>query len=626
MVHIGTVTISPELAELAYAHGVGTDYRSWTGEDVRVDEAIVRSVLRAIGVPADTPEQLADALQATRGRSLPGTITLREGGHVGPELTVTLEDGTPAEPEAPLPVGYHVGTNGLHATTIIVAPDRLAPVPRAWGWQLQLYSMHSAQSWGIGDYADLGEFCRRAAADQGAGVVLMNPVNAVSPVHPLERSPYSPASRLRCNPLYLRITDLPEFAAADEALRAKVVALAPPQLQVDDLIDYDEVWLAKRAALWLLWQQASVPRVDPGVVGFATFCALAEHHGGNWHVWPAEFHDPDGPAVLRFQQDQADEVGFHIWLQVRCDEQLIAAHGASAAMSVGIVHDLPVGTAADGADTWLRPDLFAAGVRVGAPADAFNAAGQDWGMPPWRPNRIADIGYEPFRDVVRSVLRHGDGIRVDHVAGLWRLWWIPEGEPAHRGTYVYYDAEAMLAILAIEAQRSGAIVVGEDLGTVEPRVTWGLHDRGMLSSAVLMFQHDWNAPGKPFILPEHWEPESMASITTHDLPTALGWLAAGRTRDTEAVHDLMARADVGTDDPVIAMHELIARAASRLVLTAPADAVGETRQPNMPGTTSEYPNWRIPLTLSIDEFFADERVREVIAPLRAARPHTTEES
>jgi 4-alpha-glucanotransferase len=310
-------------------------------------------------------------------------------------------------------------------------------------------------------------------------------------------------------------------------------------------------------------------------------------------------------------------------------------------MAVGVVHDLPVGVRPGGADTWAQGSVFASRVTVGAPPDAFSQLGQDWNLPPWRPDRLAELGYAPFRDMLRAILRHADGIRVDHVAGLWRLWWIPPGEPPGRGAYVHYDPEAMLGILALEAQRAGAVVIGEDLGTVQPTVTRTLHQRGVLSSAVLWFQRDWDADGQPFTPPQEWERDAMASITTHDLPTAAGWLHADHVRiraelglldgpperdyaqaaaDRAALAKLLADYDVPTDDPVAALHALLAAGAPRLLLTSPADALGVRRQPNLPGTVDEYPNWRIPLPVTLVEFFADEHVRAVVAPLRAARP------
>jgi 4-alpha-glucanotransferase len=330
-------------------------------------------------------------------------------------------------------------------------------------------------------------------------------------------------------------------------------------------------------------------------------------------------------------------------LQELCRDQLAEVRQAAAAagMPVGVVHDLPVGVRPGGADTWALRSAFAADVRVGAPPDAFNQQGQDWNLPPWRPDRLAELGYAPFRDMLRDILRHADGVRVDHVAGLWRLWWIPPGEPPARGTYVHYDAEAMLGILALEAHRAGAVVVGEDLGTVEPEVTATLHERGVLSSAVLWFQRDWDAPGQPFLRPADWATESMASVSTHDLPTVAGWLSAEHVRvrarlgllpgdeatelasaaaDRAALVALLREQGIPTDDLPAALYLLLGSSAARLLLTSPADVVGDTRQPNLPGTVDQYPNWRIPLPVTLEEFFADQGVRAVVAPLRTARP------
>lgn len=646
-----------ELAELAHAHGVATEYEGSDRTVIRVDDELVVAVLGMLDVDATTPAAVEASLRAVRERdqqtALPPTIVLVEGStrELGLAARVELEDGGGIEVAGALPddlpLGWHRIVTDEQTVTLIVAPARMPDVSPTWGWMLQLYALRSSQSWGMGDFGDLAEFARRAGSEQGAGVILVNPVQAVAPTHPIQRSPYSPASRRFANPLYLRITDTAAYRAADAATQAAVLALAPrPDTE---LIDYDEVWDAKHAALERLWphrpadEQAFEP--DDQLRDFATFCALAEQHGGDWRDWPESLQDPAGQAVVQIRVELAERIAFHAWLQLLCRQQLDAARAAAgeSGMGVGIVHDLPVGVSAGGPDTWSQREAFAPVVRVGCPADAFNELGQDWGLPPFKPAELAAAGYAPFRDVVRSVLQHADGIRIDHIAGLWRLWWIPPGEPAHRGTYVHYDADAMLAVLALEAHRAGAIIVGEDLGTVEDVVTTTMHERGMLSSAVLWFERDWDADGQPFERPADWEPETMASVTTHDLPTATGWLDAEHVRlrasldlldgsaddayaaaaaDRAALMDLVAAEGIDVDDPVVALHAVIARAASRLVLSSPTDVVGERRQPNLPGTIDEYPNWRIPLPVTLEEFFDDPHVAAVIAPLRAERPPT----
>lgn len=580
-----------QLSALARAHGVATWYENADRRRVEVAEDVVRAILAELGVDEHTPPP-------------PKVRVVREG------------DDTP-------PLGYHQLDDG---TELIVTPRRLAPVSPAWGWQLQLYALHSPASWGIGDFGDLRDF----AAATDAGVLLVNPVQAITPASPVQRSPYSPSSRRFANPIYLRVTDTAAYQNADAATRAEVDRLAPP---ATDLIDYDAVWRAKLAALELLWPGTHEPLPDD-LRDFATFCALAERHGGDWRKWPAELRRPDNPAVATAAPP--DRVAFHAWLQRLCEQQLAAARPAGGAR---IVHDLPVGVDPAGADAWALQDVLASDVTVGAPPDAFSQQGQDWNLPPWRPDRLAAAGYRPFRDVIRSVLRHADGIRVDHIAGLFRLWWIPPGRPANEGTYVHYDADAMLGILALEAHLAGASVVGEDLGTVPDEVTTALHDQGMLSSSVLYFERDEQDELLP---PPRWNVDAMASISTHDLPTAAGFLrdenvrvreSLGLLTDPAAEYERAAAAraellatipdlpeDASEEDLVVALHTHLATAASRLLLTSPQDALGEVRQPNLPGTVDEYPNWRIPLPLQVNELLADDRVRRAVDALRKARP------
>jgi 4-alpha-glucanotransferase len=650
------VHVHEDLAALAAEYGIATHYESAEQRRVDVDPEVIVAVLAQFDVDASTPaavtRELATVRESRAATALPPTLVVKQGVEhdVGGVGVVLLEDGSERAVErrlpANLPLGWHRLVIGDQEVTLAVTPRRLAPTTPAWGWMLQLYALRSAESWGMGDFRDLATVARRSAVELDAGVLLVNPVQAISPTHPVERSPYSPSSRRFVNPLYLRVTETEAFARADAATRERVLALKPPHDEA--LIDYDRVWDAKRTALELLWPfHADLVDFDedPALRDFATFCALAEQHGPDWRSWPEQLRDPNSAEVKAARGELEERVAFHGWLQQLCRAQLddvrLSAHDAG--MSVGVIHDLPVGVHPGGADTWASRDAFASRVRVGAPPDAFSQQGQDWNLPPWRPDRLAELGYAPFRDVLRAVLRHADGIRIDHVAGLWRLWWIPPGEPPSRGTYVHYDAEAMLGVLALEAHRAGAVVVGEDLGTVEPAVTETLHERGMLSSAVLWFQRDYAAPGHPFVDPGKWATEAMASISTHDLPTVAGFLAAEHVRvraelgmfdgpaereyeaaraDRDALAELLRQKGVLTDDLVAALHSLLALARSRLLLTSPADALRETEQPNLPGTVDEYPNWRIPLSVTLDEFFADPRVRETVEALRAARPRS----
>ncbi|MGQ0716765.1 MAG: 4-alpha-glucanotransferase [Pseudonocardiales bacterium] len=634
--------MDPALEEVAAAYGVATWYRDGQRRPVDVDQDVVRRVLALLGVSADTPAQARDALAAARKPRGSGTVVLRQGqSRKIPEAGVLrAEHGTETLVNGSLPAGLAPGWYSLTSenrhTTVLVAPPRLPEPPRTWGWMLQLYALHSTRSWGLGDLADLREFVAWTATAHDGGAVLVNPLHAVTPTTPIQPSPYYPSSRRFINPLYLSITDIGAYRRGDPLLRAEVDALRVGS--GGERIDRDAVWRAKRAALELLWRADGAPRpvLPEGLRDFATFCALAERHGPRWSRWPTELRHPATASA------DPQRVAFHAWVQRQCDEQLAAARDAARPMAIGLVHDLAVGVDPEGADAWALQDVLATGVTIGAPPDAFSQRGQDWGLPPWRPDRLAATGYAAYRDMLRAVLAHADGLRIDHVAGLWRLWWVPPGASADQGTYVHYDGEVMLAALAVEAHRAGAVVVGEDLGTVEPEVTEALAAQRMLGCAVLWFARDEQAPGKPLLAAQRWPQRAAASISTHDLPTAVGFLRGEHVRvraelgllDDEAAEWARARAHRAElvallraeglladgaieDDLVVAMHALLARTPCRLLLASPYDVVGEARQPNLPGTVDEYPNWQLPLPVTLAELQRDPRVRRVIEVLRA---------
>lgn len=638
-----TEPLGADLTELATGHGVAVHYQDADGRDATVARDVVVDVLAALDVDASTPDAVGTALTSLRARdadALPPTVV---GTHrLPPRATLHLEDGATVTTGDVVPPGYHRVEVDGRSTTVIVPPPTLDPPPRTWGWMVQLYALRSAGSWGCGDLADLATLMRRAATEHGAGAVLTNPLHALGLTPRVEPSPYSPSSRRFLHPVLIRVADTAAYAAAPASVRAEVDALAPASTE---LIDYDAAWAAKASALERLRPYApddvtAPDQLDDDLRDVATWYALAERYGGSWRSWPAAVRSPDAPGIAAARRELADRVGFHAWCQRMAADQLDAARRAGSAMAVGLIADLAVGCSAEGADAWALQSALAAGVTVGAPPDDFNQQGQDWSLPPWRPDALAASGYAPLRSMIRAVLRHADGLRVDHVAGLWRLWWIPPGRSAREGTYVHYDAEAMLAVVALEAWRAGAVVVGEDLGTVEPQVTEGLAEHGMLGCAVLWFQR--RADGT--LLPAtQWHPQTLASISTHDLPTAVGFLrdehvraraeagllddpAAARA-EAQADRDelltlLVAQGVLGSSRPhtddeiVLAMHELLARAGSRVALAAFTDVLDEVRQPNLPGTVDAYPNWRIPLSLPLDDVLADPRVLAVAAALR----------
>lgn len=603
------------LGELAAAYGVATWYDDQRHRRVSIPTATVRRLLTILGVDPERPP-------------------------------------SPAPTPTPTPT------------------PRAMPVPDpAWGWLVQLYAVRSADSWGIGDLADLAELARWSGAELGAGFIVVNPLHAPSPVLPLENSPYFPTSRRFTNPLYLRVEDCPEYLTAPAEVRAAVDRIGATLRAGNrsDRIDRDTVWRGKLAALELLWPYVRRDALDAFLSAegtplrdFAVFCALAERYGVPWQSWPAALHDPHGAAVARAADELADRVGFHSWLQLLAVEQLAGAQSAAraAGLSIGIVHDLAVGVDPGGADAWALHDVLAAGVSVGAPPDPFNQKGQNWRLPPWHPTRLAAAGYAPYRELIRAALRHGGGIRIDHILGLFRLWWIPEGLSADLGGYVRYDAAALLDILVEEAQRTGAVLVGEDLGTVEPRVRAELAGRGILGCVVAWFARDEDpdtGADRGFLRPREWREPVLASVSTHDLPTAVGFLTTDHVRvraelgqltrpveeeqrAAELARDellalLRAEGLIGADptltDCVVAVHALLARSPCRLRAGQLADAVGDRRAPNLPGTTDEYPNWRLPLAddtgrpVLLDDLYADPRVRRTADALAGRCPPTT---
>lgn len=675
------------LVELADRYGVATDFEDWTGRRVTVAESTVTAVLGALGVAATTEDDRTAALRAHEQeywrRALPPIVLARSGApatfwvhvtHGDPvEVAVQLEDGTVRtglrqlennrtpyddgdrrigeasfEVPADLPLGYHrvqmqSGATRAEAPLVVSPatldlPERLGR--RSWGLATQLYSVRSQRSWGVGDLSDLTDLAVWSAARHQAGFILVNPLHAAAPTAPMEPSPYLPTSRRYVNPLYLRVEAIPEFAyvrgrngirKSREAVQARAAKT--------DLVDRDAAWRAKRAALAKVYEvpwsagrhlayTAYCTREGAGLDAFATWCALAERYGNDWHDWPEKYRHPDGAAVAEFAREHAEAVDFHRWLQFALDEQLTVAQATAlqAGMDLGIMADLAVGVDPNGADAWALQDVLALGVTAGAPPDEFNQLGQDWSQPPWRPDQLVAQAYAPFRAMVNAVLRHAGGVRIDHIIGLFRLWWIPRGAAPTEGTYVRYDHEAMIGIVALEAHRAGAVVVGEDLGTVEPWVRDYLAERGLFGTSILWFEMDRDT-AEPDERPqplaaERWREFCLSSVTTHDLPPTAGYLAGEHVRlreelglltrpaEDELADDRAQQAawraelrrvglleeDADVAETVLALHRYLGRTPSRLLALSLVDAVGDVRTQNQPGTSDEYPNWRIPLS------------------------------
>ncbi len=498
-----------------------------------------------------------------------------------------------------------------------IPPAKSEPPPsRAWGWAAQIYAARSRESWGIGDFADLRRLGRMARS-QGASVLLINPLGAQPPTPHQEPCPYYASSRRFLNTLYLRIEELPgaELCAAElEPLRNEALSL-----NAQRLIDHDAVFRLKSRALEAIFKVSPDPAgMQPWVRGqgkaledFATFSAITERLGPAWRSWPAELRHPRGEGVAAIRGPLAGRVAFHEWLQFHLDRQL-----ARASREIGLIADVPVGFAADGCDAWRWQDLLAPDMRVGAPPDYFFPDGQDWGMPPFDPWKLRKAHFEPFVETIRSTAKHAAGLRLDHVMGLFRLFWIPRDAHASGGAYVRYPARELLAILALESKRSHTFVIGEDLGLVEPAMRSRLRHSGVLSYRLLWFED---------ARPEEWPRESAGAIGTHDLPTVAGiW---NLSEPDQRQHHLRRRLTDATGLPdgtpavevAVAAYQRLSHARSRIVLASFEDALGIEERTNVPGTTTERPNWRLALTKPLEEIARDEGVLRIAQSMRDAR-------
>jgi 4-alpha-glucanotransferase len=405
-------------------------------------------------------------------------------------------------------------------------------------------------------------------------------------------------------------------------------------LNEDRHIDRDRVFLLKQEALQLLWshfeedptfEQFRIVEGRP-LHQFAIFCALAETYGSSWRQWPSAYRRADSRDVEQFAHTHADRIEFHTWLQWLLNQQF-----AQAANSVSLMQDLPVGFSPDGADAWIWQDLIAADMRIGAPPDLYNTEGQDWGLPPFIPHRLREARYEPFIQTIRAVLRHAGGLRIDHVMGLFRLWWVPQDQKAKDGAYVRYQAEDLLAIIAIESQRAGAIVVGEDLGTVEPGVREQLADHNILSYRLLWFE---DTP------PSQYPEKALAAVTTHDLPTLAGvWTGRdldmqrglGLNPDESANEQFREKirhtSNLDTDaDVTLAItstFEQLAQAPSAIVMASMEAATVTHERPNMPAAGGKYPHWSLALPLPLEDIESSEIPRR-LATILNRRSETKE--
>ncbi|MEO8079908.1 MAG: malto-oligosyltrehalose synthase, partial [Caldimonas sp.] len=593
-------------------------------------------------------------------------------------------------PALTLPAGYHrLSIDGLPGETLLIAaperchmPPLLAAGGRVWGPSVQLYALRSERNWGIGDFGDLGRLVEYAA-ERGAGIVGLNPLHALFAHNPAHASPYSPSSRQRLNVLYLDVERVDEFRdceVAQRRVRSAEFQSRLARLRETELVDYVGVAAAKLEILELLHAHFRAHREaddDHRAVAFAAFeerggAALRAHalfeaiqahlHAADasiwgWPVWPEHWRDPAAPVVAEFAREHADRVGFHAWLQWQAERQLaeISERCRSRGLAVGLYLDLAVSVDRAGSDTWANQALFALGASVGAPPDEFNPNGQGWGLPPLRPDALRAQGYRFFIETLRSAMRDAGAVRIDHVMGLMRLFWIPPDKAARDGAYVHYALDEMLAIVALESERNRCMVIGEDLGTVADEMRAALARRDILSYRLLYFER---GEGGEFKAPDTYPRDALVAVSTHDLATLAGWwhgrdlrlrldlgLFPSREiyerqvidRAQERVRLLLALQHAGLLPPgstvdrsgtqaftpalVEAIHAFVASAPSRVMIVQLEDALGVAEQANMPGTTHEHANWQRKLPQSLEQIATNERVRRLAARLAAIRPH-----
>jgi 4-alpha-glucanotransferase len=548
-----------------------------------------------------------------------------------------------------LPIGYHTlrvtathkGHERQFEQRLIVAP-RCCTSPtevlgddRAFGLTANLYTIRSNANWGIGDFSDLGRLATWGG-ERGADFVGVNPLHALMN-RGTDISPYSPVSRLFRNALYIDVTRVPEFEQASdvrERIDSPEFGAELEALRETDQVRYEQVLGVKGIVLGALHRafeamqdgrrheeyRAFVDRNQPALSRFATWMAIAERHGCNWREWPKGLGDRASAAVRDFAREHRDRVAFHQWLQFEADRQLSSAATAArdAGMRIGLYQDLAIGTSPVGADTWAFPELFAERVAVGAPPDPYSATGQNWGLPPLDPRELRRTGYAYFIDLIRGAFRHSGALRIDHVLGLFRLFWIPDGTSGEHGAYVRYPTNDLLGILALESVRNRAIVVGEDLGTVPPEVPRALEDWGILSSKVMLFERGEHGSFNP---PSSYQELALATANTHDMAPIAGYwsgvdveirervglteaAAAEEERRNREVdrrqlrarlveeHLLSTDSDPSSAELRGAVHAMMCRTPSRLVGLSLDDVAGETQPVNVPGVgPDQYPSW-----------------------------------
>jgi len=721
--------LTPLVERLARARGIGDAYHSYKGElkqfSLTTKAAILRAMHCRIDDVAALEAQIRESEAAHPVGLLGDVVVLRAGSRVArvntPAIehnallrwTVKFEGGGGTRsgevhawdlPERgshqqdgkwyvlrdlPLPADLHTGYHRLqidleHAgreeCVLIVAPDKchepaeFANGARLWGVAVQLYALRSQNNWGIGDFADLAELLRYAAA-AGAGFVGISPVHALFPSDPTLYSPYSASSRHALNVMFIDVASVLEVQGsrralaimADPGFRARLT-----QARAATQVDYAAVASLKMTVLQAAFERFRTEHLARHTARAAACRAflrergeamrlhtlfdaidsyLRRHHGtgAGWHNWPEEYRAPSGDAVRRFAHEHADEVDFHGYLQWLAAEQLggVRKLARELGLSVGIYGDYAVGVNASGSETWSDQSLYCTGAAIGAPPDPIGPGGQEWGIPPQDPRQLRRTAYAPFVALVRANMRACGALRLDHVMALFRQWWVPRGFKSADGGYVHYPLEDLLGVVALESHRNGCLVVGEDLGVVPDEIRRALPQFGVYHYKVVLFEQK----GGEFVAPSEYTRYALAAVTTHDLPTLHGWWSghdidlweklgfyaepsigerrrAERQLERERLLRALCRENLWAAADVVpeysaelgrAVHVYLGKSPTALVTVQLEDMIGMLDPVNVPGTSSEYSNWTRRMTASAAEIFAREDVRALCAAMVESR-------
>ncbi|MEJ0084147.1 MAG: 4-alpha-glucanotransferase [Pseudomonadota bacterium] len=725
--------LTPLIERLARARGIGDAYYSYKGELKQFSLATKAAILHAMHCRLDDVAALRAQIgesESAHPEKLLGEVAVARAGACivrvnTPAIehnallrwTVRLEGGKEITGEvrawdlaergshnhagrwwvlrdlplpADVPPGYHrleidLELAGRESCPLIVAPDRCyepADISRGaklWGVAVQLYALRSENNWGIGDFTDLAELLRLAAAT-GAGFVGISPVHALFFSDPTLYSPYSASSRHALNVMFIDVSAVLEVQGSrraqaimsDAGFRGRLAAV-----RAATHVDYPAVASLKVAVLEAAFERFRTEHLARNSARAAacrnflrergeplrlhtlfdaldTWLRRTLGSGAGWHNWPAEYRDPGSEAVRRFAAEHADDVDFHGYLQWIASEQLgaVRALARELKLSVGVYGDYAVGVNASGSETWSDQSLYCMGAAIGAPPDPIGVGGQEWGIPPQDPRELRRTAYAPFVALVRASMRNCGALRLDHVMALFRQWWVPRGFKSADGGYVHYPLDDLLGIVALESHRQQCLVVGEDLGVVPDEIRRALPQFGVYHYKVVLFEQK----NGEFVPPAEYTRPALAAVTTHDLPTLRGWWtghdidlweklgfytdpsmgeriraerATDRARLLRALRreNLWPAAEEGSEETVPpysaelarALHLYLGKSQSILVTVQLEDMIGMLEPVNVPGTSHEYSNWTRRMTASAREIFVRPDVHALAAAMLEAR-------